>query len=94
MLLREIKCDKFISHGQKRNPIRFHEGLNTVLGGIAADNSIGKTTFMLIIDYAFGGSTFATSDAASQIGDHTIYLHLRTIKKYTGLADQLDSPKL
>ena len=73
MLLREIKCDKFISHGQKRKPIRFHEGLNTVLGGIAADNSIGKTTFMLIIDYAFGGSTFATSDAASQIGDHTIY---------------------
>ncbi len=62
MLLREIKCDKFLSYGEIRNPILFHEGLNTILGGVAADNSIGKTTFLLVIDYAFGGSKFATSD--------------------------------
>ena len=94
MLLREIKCDKFISHGQKRKPIRFHEGLNTVLGGIAADNSIGKTTFMLIIDYAFGGSTFATSDAASQIGDHTIYFTFEDDKEVYRFSRSTGQPKI
>ncbi len=71
-MLYEIKCDEFKSYGKPRPVIRFNEHLNTVLGGKAADNSVGKSTFMLIIDYAFGGDTYRTSDAARHIGNHVI----------------------
>lgn len=71
-MLYEIRCSEFKSYGEPRPPIRFHQGLNTVLGGKAADNSVGKSTFMLIIDYVFGGDTYRTSDAARHIGNHTI----------------------
>jgi len=71
-MLYEIKCNEFKSYGEPRPAIRFHEGLNTVLGGKAADNSVGKSTFMLIIDYAFGGDTYKNSDAAHHLGNHTI----------------------
>ena len=57
-MLVEIHCDEFMSYGKPRKPIIFHEGLNTVLGGQSADNSIGKSTFLLIIDYVFGGDTY------------------------------------
>ncbi len=51
-MLREIYCDKF---HQKR--IVFNPGLSVVLGTNTGDNSIGKSTFLLIVDYVFGGST-------------------------------------
>lgn len=71
-MLSKIYCDKFESYGQPRGIIQFHSGLNTILGGKAAENSIGKSTFLLIVDFAFGGSAFAESDAAKEIGNHTI----------------------
>lgn len=71
-MLVEIQCDKFISYDKPRKPIVFHGGLNTVLGGQSADNSIGKSTFLLIVDYAFGGDTYKDSNAAHQLGNHTI----------------------
>ena len=52
-MLREIYCDKF---HQKR--IVFNPGLSVVLGTNTGDNSIGKSTFLLIVDYVFGGSTY------------------------------------
>lgn len=74
-MLVEIRCDAFRIHGKDgeiRPPIRFHEGLNTVLGGAEADNSIGKSTFLMIIDYCFGGETYAKMDVKNYVGDHTI----------------------
>lgn len=71
-MLKEIRCSEFESYGEKRNPIVFHPGLNTVLGGQAAENSIGKSTFLLIIDYCFGGETYAKDSTKDQIGNHTI----------------------
>ena len=71
-MLYEIQCDRFLSNGQPRPPIRFHDGLNVILGGQNADNSVGKSTFMLIIDFAFGGETYAKSPTALHIGDHLI----------------------
>lgn len=71
-MLLEIICSEFKSHGESRPAIHFHEGLNTVLGGKAADNSVGKSTFLLIIDFVFGGDTYKNSDAASHVGNHTI----------------------
>ena len=45
-----------------------------ILGTNAGDNSIGKSTFMLIIDFVFGGITYANStDILNNIGSHDIY---------------------
>lgn len=71
-MLSEIRCDAFKSYGKTRDTIIFHPGLNTVLGGAAANNSIGKSTFLLIIDYCFGGETYDKSDIKNHVGDHTI----------------------
>ena len=67
-MLREIYCDKF---HQKR--IVFNPGLSVVLGTNTGDNSIGKSTFLLIVDYVFGGSTYAsTADIIENVGSHDI----------------------
>lgn len=76
-MLIEISSDKFQSDGVQRPPIRFTEGLNTVLGGTSGDNSIGKSTFLQIIDFVFGGNTYSGSDAAIEIGPHDINFAFR-----------------
>ena len=55
-MLVEVRCDKFISNGKTREPIRFHAGLNAVLGDDNGSNSIGKATLLMILDCVFGGS--------------------------------------
>ncbi|WP_052029926.1 helix-turn-helix domain-containing protein [Rothia aeria] len=78
-MLVSVWSDKFRNNGQVRPPIMFHPGLNTVRGGQSAQNSIGKSTLLFIVDYAFGGSTFAKSKAVSAKaeGAHTIYFTFR-----------------
>ena len=73
-MLKEIRCDKFISNGVIRDPIRFNRGLNTVLGSASGSNSIGKSTFLMIIDFVFGGNDYAekTFDVLANVGPHTI----------------------
>lgn len=73
-MLKSISCDKFLSHGSVRKPIIFHTGLNTVLGSSDAKNSIGKSTFLMIIDFVFGGEDYVnkeTKDAIEKVGHHT-----------------------
>jgi len=74
-MLKSISCDKFLSNGKVREPIIFHTGLNTVLGSSDAKNSIGKSTFLMIIDFVFGGEDYLskeTKNSIANIGDHTI----------------------
>jgi hypothetical protein len=71
-MLVEILSDAFKSKGQPRGIIKFHEGLNSVLGSASANNSIGKSTFLLIIDFCFGGETYSKQDVMDHIGDHSI----------------------
>lgn len=74
-MLKKISCDKFLSNGKVRDPIIFHHGLNTVLGSSDAKNSIGKSTFLMIIDFVFGGSDYLskdTKDTIDNVGHHTI----------------------
>lgn len=54
-MLNEIICDKFNTKNQK---ISFHQGLNVVLGNETGTNSIGKSTFLMIIDFVFGGDDY------------------------------------
>jgi len=78
-MLYEIECDLFAEaiDGQKvpRGKIGFHEGLNTVLGDKKAGNSIGKSTFLLAIDFCLGGDDYLDTDKnniVSFVGNHVI----------------------
>lgn len=79
-MLYEIWSDRFRTDGRDgeiRPPIRFHAGLNTVLGTQTRSNSIGKSTFLMIIDYVFGGIDYLDSDAHTFVGEHEIYFTFR-----------------
>lgn len=76
MLVR-LWSDKFIDAGEPRPVIEFHYGLNTVRGGTQAENSIGKSTLLSIVDYAFGGTDFLSSTAIHAVGHHTIFFTFR-----------------
>lgn len=66
-MLKEIFCSKF-----KHPKIKFHKGLNIILGDNNGSNSIGKSTMLLIVDYVFGGDTYTKSDVIDHIGQHEI----------------------
>lgn len=67
-MLKRIICDKF-----KQRIVDFKNGLNTVLGDDVGTNSIGKSTFLLIVDFAFGGSSYNQStEVFKNIGHHAI----------------------
>ena len=79
-MLYEIWSDRFRTGGQDgqvRPPIRFHAGLNAVLGTQKRSNSIGKSTFLLVIDFVFGGSDYLQSNAHTFVGEHEIYFTFR-----------------
>lgn len=69
-MLIEIRCDKF-----KVEKIEFGPGLNVVLGDEVASNSIGKSTLLMILDFAFGGNTFLSynADVTKELGHHCYY---------------------
>jgi hypothetical protein len=66
-MLKEIRCTHF-SH----QVLSFHSGLNVILGDDDARNSIGKSTMLMVIDFALGGSTFLKDDAGAirELGHH------------------------
>lgn len=60
-MLVEIYCDKFKTGGKDgkiRPAIKFHKGLNAVMGDSNRSNSIGKSTLLMIIDFVFGGEDY------------------------------------
>lgn len=68
-MLTQIRCDRFLD---EYKIINFNAGLNTVLGSTGGNNAIGKTTFLQIIDYAFGGEEYSKSylrDIKTHVGD-------------------------
>jgi hypothetical protein len=70
-MLVKIECDKFASEHQK---FPINPGLNTVLGSSNGSNAIGKSTFLWIVDYAFGGDYYTKlHDIKKEIGSHFIY---------------------
>ncbi|WP_252970586.1 DUF2326 domain-containing protein [Corynebacterium guaraldiae] len=60
--------------------IEFHAGLNIIEGADGAQNSIGKSTVLQIIDFVYGGRDFLQSDAVTlptAVRHHIIYFTLR-----------------
>lgn len=72
-MLKEIYCDLLKTNSRPSGIIPFHNGLNVILGSKVGTTSIGKSTALLIIDFVFGGDTYAKSDAVRELGNHTIY---------------------
>jgi len=66
-MLKRIKCEKF-----RQKEIRFHKGLNAVVGDDLGKNSLGKTSLLMIIDFIFGGENYLTvnNDTVEQLGHH------------------------
>ena len=83
-MLIEIYCDKFKSNGKTRSPIRFENGLNIVEGADNGSNSIGKSTFLMIIDFCFGGNDYVNvlKDVEKNVGPHTIFFAFSFDKTY------------
>jgi len=79
-MLIELECSLFGScQDEKFTPygkIKFHKGLNTILGTKNGDNSIGKSTFLMVIDFCFGGEDYANIKnkgcVIPYVGTHTI----------------------
>ncbi|WP_054905622.1 DUF2326 domain-containing protein [Pseudomonas sp. NBRC 111144] len=67
-MLKQIKCNLF-----NQSTIKFHAGLNVVLGDDEAKNSIGKSSALLVIDFAMGGSSLLDDDAGAikVLGHHS-----------------------
>lgn len=72
-MLKMIKSDSFIKNGKTRKPIYFHKGLNVVMGNDTGANSIGKSTFLMIIDFVFGGEDYLNKsiDTQEEVGTHS-----------------------
>ncbi|HEY8269319.1 MAG TPA: DUF2326 domain-containing protein [Pseudobdellovibrionaceae bacterium] len=66
-MLKEIQCPLF-NHAR----ITFHQGLNIILGDDDAKNSIGKSTALMVIDFAQGGDSFLKDEAGAirALGHH------------------------
>ena len=74
-MLIKLSCDKFkYNHNEQRPPIEFKEGLNIIEGAYSGTNSIGKSTFLMCIDFAFGGNDYVDKlkTIKKNIGDHII----------------------
>lgn len=73
-MLKEIRSNAFKSNGQVRPTIIFHDGLNVCKGPDDYPNSIGKSNFLMAIDFSFGGSDYIEKldDVIRHVGTHEI----------------------
>lgn len=61
-----------------RTDLKFQGGLNVILGDVVASNSIGKSSALLIIDFALAGDSYLTlkADAIEALGHHEFKIFL------------------
>lgn len=73
-MLVELSCNLFRENGRPRGVIELHPGLNVVEGTAEGSNSIGKSTLLMIVDFAFGGDDYPNKceEVIQEIGHHTI----------------------
>lgn len=71
-MLKEIICDKL-----SQQHLVFSKGLNVIVGDESAANSIGKSSALLLIDFALGGDSYYTKrpDIVENIGPHDVFSH-------------------
>ena len=87
-MLAENRCDKF-----RNETISFHKGLNVVLGDENATNSIGKSSLLIVIDFAFGGNSLSErKDIIDELGHHDYYISFNSMVKFIGFGEVRISP--
>lgn len=66
-MLIKLQSDKF-----RQRSISFRAGLNVVLGDDNATNSIGKSSLLMVLDFAFGGNSLLehNKDVIAELGHH------------------------
>ena len=84
-MLVEIYCNKFKTggkDGEVRPVIKFHKGLNAIIGDDNRSNSIGKSTLLMIIDFVFGGDDYIYKCSAVHNADRLSFLATMSLKYY------------
>lgn len=79
-MLTRLWSPAFHRNGEPRPVITMHAGVNIVEGADQAQNSIGKSTLLQIIDFIYAGNDFLNSDAVrlpQAVGHHAIHFTLR-----------------
>ena len=79
-MLTRLWSPAFRRDGEPRPVITLHAGVNIVEGADQAQNSIGKSTLLQIIDFIYAGNDFLNSDAVrlpQAVGHHAIHFTLR-----------------
>jgi hypothetical protein len=71
-MLKQIKCNLFNQHQIDLKP-----GLNVILGDDEAKNSIGKSSALLVIDFAMGGTSLLIDKAGviKNLGHHSYFIN-------------------
>ena len=64
-MLIEIYSPAFKENNNIRPVIQFKKGLNVIQGTQTGSNSIGKSSALLAIDFAFGGNSYLDSDGVT-----------------------------
>ena len=79
-MLKTITCEKLI-----KSPLTFDNGLNSVVGADDAKNSIGKSSILMLIDYAFGGTDFPQKcdDVIKHVGHFNVGIEFEFDKSYS-----------
>lgn len=72
--------------------IQFRSGLNVVLGEKGASNSIGKSTSLLILDFVYGGNSYAKSDAVKHLDNHEIFFAFKFNEEVFRFSRSTDKP--
>jgi len=83
-MLKSISCEELIE-----TPITFEQGLNAVVGADDAHNSIGKSSILMLIDFAFGGSDFPSKcdDVIRNVGNFKVGITFEFEKPYSFIRD-------
>lgn len=84
-MLVELKCEKF--NDNIKNGINFNENINFISSYSDESNSIGKSTFLAIIDYIYGGKVLCEKSAITKLDTCEIYYCLKYDKLYYFKAD-------
>lgn len=95
-MLVEVSSDVFKSYGKTREKIKFHSGLNAVVGGRRGANSIGKSTFLMILDFVFGGENYTVESVndIKEVGPHLIKFAFKDQEgKYFYYSRSTEAPK-
>ena len=74
-MLKQIYSEAFKTYnGKIRDRINLNPGLNVVLGTTDGANSIGKSSFLMVVDFIFGGDDYVDkcTDIQDNVGGHTI----------------------